>query len=199
MTFVAAIVLAGGGSARMGRAKPLLLLRGETLVARAARAARGGGAGVVFVVAGGPDETAREGVIREAGAAGADVIVNPGWREGISTSIRAGLAAVESDPRIDGVIYLAADQPFVEAEDVGRLISAWEAGAPIAAADYGNGEAGVPALFGRRYFSALDGLEGDEGARKIVASERAAARLVPMPSASIDVDTPDDRLRWGLR
>jgi len=181
----------------MGSAKPLLRLRGETLLARAVRAARGGGADAIFVVAGGPDESAREGVVREARATGADAIVNPAWREGVSTSIRAGLGAVRGDPKMDGAIFLAADQPFVQAEDLLRLVSAWDRGA-LAAADYGNGVIGIPAIFSRVHFAALDRLTGDAGARRILESEKSAVRRVPMPSAAIDVDLPEEARRRGI-
>jgi molybdenum cofactor cytidylyltransferase len=117
----------------------------------------------------------------------------------MSVSIRAGLAAIEGDPSVDGVLFLAVDQPFVEAGDLSRLISASESGAPIAAADYGNGAVGIPALFLRPYFPALKRLDGDAGAKRILESERGSVRLVAMPSAAIDVDSPDDCRRWGIQ
>jgi molybdenum cofactor cytidylyltransferase len=209
---IAAVILAAGGSARMGRPKPLLRFRGESLIARAARAAREGGCAGVWVVtrhstierndgaasdAGQETDTAAE-IVREARMALAAVVPNPDWRRGMSASIRAGLAAVKNDPSIEGVLFLAADQPFVEAGDIAHLIAASEAGGPIAAADYGNGSVGIPALFTRPYFPALERLDGDSGAKRVLESERASVRRVAMPSAAIDVDSPDDCRRWGI-
>jgi molybdenum cofactor cytidylyltransferase len=213
MNSIAAIILAAGGSARMGRPKPLLRFRGETLLARAARAARDGGCAGVWIVTGhsiagakdaaaggtGPETDAAAEIAREARATFAAVVPNPDWRQGMSASIRAGLAAVEGDPSVDGVLFLAADQPFVEAGDIARLISSSESGARIAAADYGNGAVGIPALFPRPFFPALERLDGDSGARRILESERDSVRLVAMPSAAIDVDSPDDCRRWGIQ
>jgi molybdenum cofactor cytidylyltransferase len=213
MPSIAAIILAAGGSARMGRPKPLLRLRGESLLARMVRAARDGGCAGVWVVAGhstvGPKDGAASDagletdaaaeIVREARAACAAVVPNPDWRQGMSVSIRAGLAAIEGDPSVDGVLFLAVDQPFVEAGDLSRLVSASKSGAPIAAADYGNGAVGIPALFRRSYFPALKRLDGDAGAKRILESERDSVRLVAMPSALIDVDSPDDCRRWGIQ
>jgi molybdenum cofactor cytidylyltransferase len=178
------------------------------------RAARDGGCAGVWVVAGhspvGPKDGAASDagrgetnaaaeIVREARSALAAVVPNPDWRQGMSVSIRAGLAAIEGDPSVDGVLFLAVDQPFVEAGDLSRLISASESGAPIAAADYGNGAVGIPALFLRPYFPALKRLDGDAGAKRILESERGSVRLVAMPSAAIDVDSPDDCRRWGIQ
>ena len=196
---IAAIVLAAGASTRMGTPKPLLRLRGETLLARAVRAVRAGGcAFVVVVVPGEPSSASGESAtLSEARSSGALVVANPGWSEGVASSIRAGLAAVEGDPSILGVLVLAVDQPFVEPEDVARLISGSQGAEAIAAADHGNGIAGIPALFPRRCFPALGRLRGDSGARGIIESEKAARR-VPMPSAAIDVDSPEDCQRRGI-
>jgi len=198
MARIAAIVLAAGASTRMGRAKPLLRLRGETLLARAARAAREGGCAPVFVVVA-ADSSSGSGeaaIPSEGRASGAGIVVNPGWSEGVASSIRAGLAAVESDPSIEGVLILAVDQPFVEPEDVARLIAGSQGGHAIAAADYGNGVAGIPVIFPRRSFPALGRLRGDSGARGIIESGKAAR--VPMPSAAIDVDSPEDCRGRGI-
>jgi len=199
MARIAAIVLAAGGSTRMGRPKPLLRLHGETLLARAVRAARAGGCARVFVVvAGGSHSGSGESaILSEARASGADVVVNEASREGVASSIRAGLAAAEGDPSIGGVLVLAVDQPFVGPEDVARLIAGPEEGDAISAADHGNGIAGIPAVFPRRCFPALGRLRGDSGARGIIESEKAARR-VPMPSAAIDVDSPEDCRRRGI-
>jgi molybdenum cofactor cytidylyltransferase len=196
---IAAIVLAAGESTRMGRPKPLLRLRGETLLARAVRAAREGGCAPVFVIVAGDSScVSGEAAIRsQARSSGAGVVANPGWSEGVASSIRAGLAAVEGDPSIGGVLVLAVDQPFVEPEDVARLIAGSQGGEAIAAADHGNGIAGIPAIFPRRYFPALGRLRGDSGARGIIESEKAARR-VPMASAAIDVDSPEDCRRRGI-
>jgi CTP:molybdopterin cytidylyltransferase MocA len=200
MARIGAIVLAAGASTRMGRPKSLLRLRGETLVARAVRATRDGGcAPVVVVVAG--DSSSGWGdpaIPSQARARGAEVVANPGWSEGVASSIRAGLAAVEGDPSIGGILILAVDQPFVEPEDVARLIEGSEGGEAVAAADHGNGVAGIPAIFPRRHFPTLGRLRGDAGARAIIEAEKDAARRVPMPSAAIDVDSPEDCRRRGI-
>src|SRR5262249_9666038 len=154
---VGAVVLAAGGSRRMGTPKQLLRLGDETLVRRAVKTALASRAAKVFVVVGADHETVT--------AEGRDLTVtpvdNPRWPEGIGTSIRAGITAVAAaEPRIDAALITLVDQPEVNAALLDQMIAAAEtAPGGLVACEYA-GTVGVPALFARRYFDALRELRG---------------------------------------
>ncbi|HSV63392.1 MAG TPA: nucleotidyltransferase family protein, partial [Chthoniobacterales bacterium] len=160
MRNVGAVVLAAGGSSRLGRPKQLLTFGGETLVRRAVRAAAEAGCDPVIVVVGETSETSdtirSELAIRDSRIASfpapgnevrAMIVENGEWRKGVGTSIRRGLR--ELPGFVDAVVLLACDQPFIDASVVGRLIAAREEGGrPMVASSYAS-TLGVPALFDR--------------------------------------------------
>lgn len=175
---VAAVVLAAGSSSRLGRAKQEIVFRGETLLERAVRIASEA-AGEVIVV------------VREARhLPGVRVVVNEEAREGIASSIRAGVTAAPPDARL---LVVLVDQPLVTAEHLRALVAA---GAPIAASGYA-GIAGVPAAFSPQFRDELLALRGDRGARAVIEAHRDRVVVVPFDDAAVDVDRAEDleRLR----
>ena len=122
----------------------------------------------------------------------ASVAVNRDWSEGIASSIREGLA--HTPATADGVMIVLADQAAVTTDDLRRLAGAWRRNpTSIAAAQYAGG-IGVPAIFPRWCFRELNELRGDRGAQSLL--QRHVDRLVrlPMPSAELDIDRPEDLL-----
>jgi molybdenum cofactor cytidylyltransferase len=92
---------------------------------------------------------------------------------------------------------MLVDQAAVTAEDLKRLASAWRRQPDyIAAARYGT-TTGVPAIFPRSTFSDLAVLRGDLGARVLLQRNPDRVVRVPMASAALDIDTPEDLLEWG--
>jgi molybdenum cofactor cytidylyltransferase len=205
MRKLGAVILAAGGSSRLGRPKQLLALNGETLVRRAVRAASEAGCHPVIVVVGEIGDTIRSELdIRDSRISSglalenltrAMIVENAEWRNGIGTSIRRGLQQL---PRsVDAVVLLACDQPFVDASIVGKLIAAWEeTGRPITASYYAN-TLGVPALFDRSCFEALLNLPDDSGAKSLIAARPDDVASIAFEDGAIDIDTPADfeRLR----
>jgi molybdenum cofactor cytidylyltransferase len=183
-----AIVLAAGGSSRLGRPKQLLELGGEPLVRRAARAAAEAAYAPIVVVVG-----AEEAAVRRALESGAFAIaVNERWKTGIASSIRAGIEALLAQrPDAEGALLAACDQPLVGAAHLALLAGALGGGKAIAASSYG-GTAGVPALFAREVFPELLALEGDRGAKRVIASDPARVAVVDLPGGERDVDTEKD-------
>jgi len=178
-----ALVLAAGGSQRLGRPKQLLTWRGETLVRRAARAALGSGCDGVAVVLG-----AEEDAVREA-LAGLPVRVarNPGWEEGLASSIRAGVALARAEGAW-AVLLTLADQPLVGAELLGRLVAAHRRGHSRVACRYAGG-LGVPALLGGPGdLAALGQLRGDRGARALLRDATPPPLAIPFEDAALDID-----------
>lgn len=122
----------------------------------------------------------------------ASIVINRDWREGLGSSIRAGVARLPA--ACSGVLLLLADQAAVTAEDLRRLAGAWRRQPQyVVAAVYG-ATVGVPAIFPRSAFSELQQLRGDQGARALIQRNPDRLVRVPMESAAIDIDTPEDLL-----
>ena len=118
--------------------------------------------------------------------------MNHEWREGLASSIRAGVARLPAS--CTGVMLLLADQPAVSADDLKRLAGTWRKQPQYIAAALYAGTSGVPAIFPRSAFRDLAELRGDVGARVLLRRSADRVVRVPMPSAALDVDTPEDLL-----
>jgi molybdenum cofactor cytidylyltransferase len=173
----AAVVLAAGDSTRLGEPKQLVMLGGETLLERAVRVAREAGFVPVVVVLGAVVEQIRQ----RCELRGAAVVENDAWKEGMASSIRAGLSAVPA--AIEGVVLMTCDQPAVTVEHLRALT----ASGGVAASAYA-GRRGVPAYFPAASFPALVELRGDAGARELLRS----AVTVELVGGELDVDTASD-------
>lgn len=195
---IAVIVLAAGGSSRMGRNKLLLELEGESLLRRAALCAVEAGTGPVLVVLGSDAERER----RELDGLPCTIVQDPLLTpRGMNGSLAAGVGALPGGVR--GVVVLLADMPFVTPASVRMLAERYrETGAPLVATCYG-GELAPPVLYDRALLPALaGGGDGDGRGRELLQSHRAEAALVDAPAAALaDVDLPADleRVRERLR
>lgn len=185
----AVVVLAAGGSSRMGRPKQLLPFRGRSLLWHTTDVALAAARGPVVVVLG----AAADRLAPELDGLPVTVNRNPDWEQGPGTSVRAGVAAVEALPEaVEAVVFLLCDQPLVGPGHVRRLVEAHRAtGLPMAASGY-VGSVGVPALFARGCFPALRALDPAVGAKQLLACRPGAVAVVPFPAGEIDLDTPDD-------
>jgi CTP:molybdopterin cytidylyltransferase MocA len=185
---VGVIVLAAGRGSRFGDEGPKTLARlGERpLVAHAVASARASGLRPVVVVVGCQAEAV-------AAAAGRDVEVveNPFWEEGMSTSLRAGLSAVLADRSVTAIAVALADQPRIGAESYRRLVLAHADGAELAVATYG-GKRGHPVLIGRGYFDEAMRMTGDQGARTLLARPEVVEVPCDGTGEATDVDTRSD-------
>lgn len=191
MTRAAVVVLAAGGSSRMGRPKQMLPVGGRTLLRRTAETALECGPAVVVLGA------AADRLATELAGLPVSVVVNPDWAKGPGTSVAVGVAAVEalSGPA-DAIVFLLCDQPAVTAENVRRLVAVHETtGASMVASGYGE-SVGVPALFAREWFAALKALDPAAGAKQLLARHPDRVAVVPFPAGAIDLDTPADYERW---
>ena len=180
------VVLAAGGSTRMGSAKQLLPLGGQSLLRRAATTAVATGCRPAVVVLG-RDADAMRGEL-----AGLDVVAvdNPDWELGMGGSIRAAMAAVPPDAA--GVVVTLCDQPHVDAAALAMLIDAFHRAGRTVAARYA-GTVGVPAVFGPAAFPALLALDPAAGAKRLLGGDDVVP--VDLPAAAVDVDTPADYRR----
>jgi molybdenum cofactor cytidylyltransferase len=186
---IAAVILAAGRSTRMGGPNKLLAeIGGRPLIRIAAEEALASRAGPVIVVTG----HQREKV--EAALQGLDVkrVHNPNFADGLSTSVKTGLAAVPE--AADGAIVCLGDMPQVRAQLIDKLIGAFdpERGALVVIPTI-DGKRGNPVVWSRRFFPELMALDGDVGARNMIARYAEAVAEVPLTdtAALIDVDTPE--------
>jgi molybdenum cofactor cytidylyltransferase len=159
--------------------------RGQPLVRRAAQAALGGGCDPVLVVLGAqvdPIGAAMRGLE-------VDLVVNSDWESGLSSSLRAGLSACES--QVEAALFVLADMPFVDGRLVNALIEEHaHTLSPIVATQAGD-QLINPALFDREAFPDLRQIQGDVGGRELF--QHHGVRGVNWdPRVLFDLDTPED-------
>ena len=184
---IAAIVLAAGLSSRMGSNKLLQEWQGVPLLRWVVEAAMKSDARPVLVVTGN-DATPIEAALR-----GLDVrlVHNSKYREGLSTSLRAGIHAVPESA--DGAIVLLGDMPEVDAALINRMIAAFSPadGRSVCVAAHDQ-KRGNPVLWARNFFPEIEALEGDEGAKRLFARHEDLICEIEAGSAVLrDIDTPE--------
>ncbi len=189
---IPAVVLAAGASSRLGQPKQLLQSQGESLVRRAVVCATEAGFAPVYVVVGAHAERvsrALDGVVVQ-------VVQNPEWQLGMSTSLHYGVRAAMKDGVPEDVLLLVCDQPRISSELLRRMREGHlRKRSCITAAKYG-GSLGVPAIFSQAYFGELESVAGDRGARAILMRHSAEVDPVPFEGGAFDIDTPEDLERW---
>lgn len=182
---IAALVLAAGRASRFGRSKLLEHVDGKSLVARAVDLGASVCGSLTLLVVGHDRRNVRDA----AGSGVTAFTINDRYAEGLSTSIRAGVAALEHSA--DGILLLLADQPAVAKAHLETLVSRFNTERPVATAY--RETVGPPAVFPAAAFPALKFLEGDTGAKRLL--EDLQADIVPFEAAGIDIDTEDDLRR----
>lgn len=186
-----AVILAAGGSSRLGTAKQLVRYRGRALLRRAVDAARAVAPAKIVVVVG-ADALRMRALLMRSHAGAVQVAHNARWGEGLATSLSSGLAC--APPGVRAALVLLADQPLVDASSVRRLRAAWRQRPARPAAAHYSGRLGVPAILPRALWKPLAREHGDRGARRILQAA-AAVTAVRMPEAAVDVDVPEDLAR----
>lgn len=188
---VTGVVLAAGGSRRLGTPKQLLPYRDTTVLGATLDVARGAGFDQLIVTLGGAVEAVRDAVPLD----GADVVTVEDFGTGCSASLRVALARV--DRHAAGIVLMLGDQPCIEPASLRRMVQhgrAASAGA-VTVCRYTDG-IGHPFWFGRTVFGDLSQLHGDKGVWKLIGSRRHPVHEVvvagPVP---LDVDTWDDYRR----
>jgi molybdenum cofactor cytidylyltransferase len=185
---VAAIILAAGRSTRMGGPNKLLAeLGGKTLVRIVTEQALASKAKGVIVVTGHQAEQ----VEKALHGLNVKFVRNPDFAQGLAGSVKAGVAAVPGDA--DGAVICLGDMPLIDAHLIDRLIEAF---APdrgnLIAVPVSDNRRGNPVLWSRRFFNELMTLDGDIGARHLIARHSEAVAEVPVEGrgAFLDIDTP---------
>lgn len=201
----ALILLAAGASTRLGKPKQQLPYRDKTLIQHAMEVALASECSPVIVVLGAYADVIAPTISHEA----VHIVENPSWQEGMSSSIRAGIIALQNiAPNTEQTIFMLCDQPFADVALLHRLVQKKrETKKAIIASAYihPRGEEGrtaalgVPVLFEKRFFTALSLLKGQQGAKKLLLDYPALVATVPFPRGNIDIDTPDDYIALTQR
>ena len=185
---VAAIILAAGRSTRMGGPNKLLAeFRGKTLVRIVAEQVLASKAQGVVVVTGHQAEQVEKALF----GLKVKFVRNPDFALGLASSVKSGIAAVPDNA--DGAVVCLGDMPLIDAHLIDRLIEAFAPDSGnLIAVPVSDGRRGNPVLWSRRFFKELMTLDGDIGARHLIARHGEAVAEVPVEGfgAFLDIDTP---------
>ncbi|MGW5278280.1 nucleotidyltransferase family protein [Streptomyces collinus] len=189
-TEIAALLLAAGGGRRLGgRPKALLEHRGRPLVEHAVGVLRAAGCARIHVVLGARADDVRE----RADLAGCVLVDNPGWADGMGSSLRAGLGSLAGTGARAALVSLV-DQPGIGPRAVTRVLAGYEDETSLLSAAYA-GVRGHPVLFGAAHWTDIAvAASGDRGARAYLEEHAARVRLVECADVAepYDIDTEAD-------
>ena len=183
------IILAAGSSSRFGNTKQLLHFKGKTLLKHTIEEATETGAQPVVVVTGAnADEISKE-ITNEK----VEIVFNKNWEQGMASGIVMGLKnAIILNKELENIIITVCDQPFVSSSLFQQLFQKQnESAKHIVASAYAD-TIGTPALFTIKYFVALMGLTGDQGAKGLLKKHSKDLATVDFPDGYIDIDTQED-------
>ncbi|HUY81250.1 MAG TPA: molybdenum cofactor cytidylyltransferase [Acidobacteriaceae bacterium] len=195
---VGAVVLAAGRSKRMGETKQLLQVKGRTLLEQALANVRASAVNAIVLVLGHEAEKIQRELPPEL-LRGAKIAINKDYAEGMSGSLRVGLAALEQE--MDAALIVLADQPFVKPETMNLIIHAYKQGGAKLVVPHYKGKRGNPVLLDRTVFAEAMRLTGDTGFRTLFSGH--AERLLPVDvedeGVVLDIDSREDYKRLRNR
>jgi molybdenum cofactor cytidylyltransferase len=188
---VAGILLAAGTSSRMGSNKLLFELEGESVLRRAAKRALAGGLSPLVVVLGHESDRAH----REIEDLPCQWALNPLYEQGINSSLKSGVMAVQG-LKAPAAMVMLADMPFVTPEMIAAMIDRYRTTtAPLVISDY-EGVNAPPMVYDRSLFMELLMMTGEGCGRQVVKRHRSEAEVIPWPVAALaDLDLPEDYAR----
>jgi molybdenum cofactor cytidylyltransferase len=188
MSRVVGIVLAAGEGSRMGRTKQLLPFRGKTILQWVVDNALAASLHRVVVVLGHEADT----LAPLLAGRDVDVVVNPDYRLGQSTSLKAGLSALTDET--EAALFILGDQPLVSPRIMDAILAAYEASPSPIVLPVFEGRRGNPVLFSRETFPRIAALTADQGARPLFAEYEG--RILPVevsdPAIHLDIDTAEE-------
>ncbi|MBR9855725.1 MAG: nucleotidyltransferase family protein [Algicola sp.] len=186
---IAVVVLAAGGSTRLGRPKQLVEFKGKTLLELTLNEADELGFRTKILVLGSKNEE----ILDKIDSDGFKVAINTDWEQGMASSIKLGLeAAIAEENGLNHVLFLVSDQPFLERTNLIKLVHTQLTERPNATYSQYGRNIGVPAIFAREAFPLLLNLKGDEGAKKLIHLEDFKYCTEVFKKGGFDVDTEAD-------
>ncbi|RFS14738.1 NTP transferase domain-containing protein [Emticicia sp. C21] len=189
------IILAAGASSRMGVPKQLLHIDGISLIKRITEMTMETACYPIVVVLG----ANRQMIRKELEHMPITIIDNPQWENGMSSSIKMGLAgSYMTYKELEAIIFLTVDMPLVSAELIQKIVEKakgvtgnTESSPDIVACKYDN-QIGIPVLFKRKLFNDLLELSGDNGAKKVILANKEHTVTIDFPEGKIDLDTMEE-------
>jgi len=181
------VILAAGSSSRFGTPKQNLVYQNKTLLQRNIEIALATGCHPVIVVLGANSDV----ILPTIESLPVEIAYNTAWGEGMSSSIRSGIAHLQTNhAKISSIILMLCDQPFVT---TGLLLQLIAVSGPksITACAYDKA-VGPPVFFDSHYFPELLLLKGNEGAKQLMLKHEVNITTVPFVLGSIDIDTKED-------
>lgn len=185
---IAGLILAAGESSRMGLDKALLTYQGKTFLENIILTLRDAGIERIAAVLGHHAEEIQKATDLE----GVEVVVNSEYRRGQTSSLQAGLRALES-PALEAVVLCLVDHPAVSATTVQKLVESFgQSHSPVVIPTH-QGERGHPVVISAAVFPELLSLGSEAGANTIIRKYRAATQTIEVEDASVllDVDEPE--------
>jgi molybdenum cofactor cytidylyltransferase len=184
---IGGVILAAGQSKRLGRPKQLLDLNGEPVLRHTVRNAASSDLDQIVLVLGYEAAAIEDAV----GDWGQNLVINPDYSGGQSTSLKLGLSAV--DPSAEAVLFLLGDQPQVGPYLINQILKTFRKGEGRIVMPSYRGTSSNPVLFAREYFPELAAVQGDEGARSVIKGHRAEVVNIEIDaSPPLDIDTEED-------
>jgi molybdenum cofactor cytidylyltransferase len=193
---VSVLILAAGAARRMNQAKMLLSFENTTILESLIEKVKEINPDAICIVTG----FFHDAIIEKIKNDQVQFVFNERWEEGMSGSIKKGLAyLVQQNPLMNSILIMVADQPFISSALLHGMVQLQlETKKSIIAASYA-GINGTPVLFGRDHFSSLEKLMGDKGARSILHQYPNDLITVEFPMGEIDIDTEDDYYKMLLK
>ncbi|MCA0901214.1 nucleotidyltransferase family protein [Microbulbifer agarilyticus] len=179
------VILAAGAASRFGTCKHLLQQSGKTVLQQRVKSVRSAGLQAPLIITG-----AWHQEIQRAHP-DFDLHLNPNWQQGLGNSIAFAISQLPD--YAEAILMLLGDQVAVSVEDIQSLWQQWSERQELVCAHY-RGAPGAPAIFPRALFPQLLQLSGDKGAKGLL--NKHAGKMIPMASAAIDIDTPQDWQNW---
>lgn len=195
MIDTALILLAAGGSSRLGESKQLLPYKGKTLLTNSLEAALSSAVNLVACVYAAKE--VKEVVEKSSLHTNEKIILveNKDWQSGLASSINCGIrAALTKRPETNALMFMTCDQPHVTEQILDNLLVQFanrQTDKLIAASAYAD-TLGIPAIFAQSLFADLLALSGDKGAKSIIMQNKDKAVAVSFPQGSIDIDTKQE-------
>ncbi|BBB48532.1 nucleotidyltransferase family protein [Pelolinea submarina] len=186
---IAGLIMAAGGSSRLDSPKQLLKWGDQLLINHVLDVIMKAGIDPIYLVLGSHAEEIR----KVLPSSGINILTNPDWREGMSTSIKCGLNALGED--VEGTFIFLSDQPFVFPELIRAItVKFTDTGAQISAPRV-NGRQCNPVLFRRSFFPDLMTISGDRGAKNLISQHEVAWVDWPDERLLLDIDSAEDYRR----
>lgn len=186
---IACIVLAAGGSKRLGRPKQLLQWKGKPLLVHGVATALDAELTALYVVTGAYAKSVQEIMLPFQQV---QLVEHPQWENGMGSSISKAVSHVQKNGTFNAVLLLLCDQPMLNAEILNQMVKLHQQyPTDIIQCRYETGQ-GPPVLFPSNFFDELIMLDGQDGARHIIRAHPSKLKYVDFKHGNIDIDTPED-------